>query len=83
MTQATRELLERALQLEPTERALLIAELVVSLDGDEPQDVAEAAWADEIERRIRDMPPPGAELRDADAVFASLRTHLSERRQTR
>ena len=56
---------------------------MVSLDGDEPEDVAEAAWADEIERRVRDMPPPGTELRDADAVFASLRTHLSERRQTR
>ena len=83
MTEATRELLERALHLTPAERALLVAELVVSLDGDEPEDVVEAAWAEEIERRIGCMPPPGAELSDADEVFARLRTHLRERRPAR
>jgi putative addiction module component (TIGR02574 family) len=81
MTQATRELLERALKLDPAERAVLVAELVASLDGDEPEDQVEAAWADEIERRVRAMPPAGAPLASADDVFARLRTHLAERRQ--
>lgn len=81
MTQGTRELLERALKLDPAERALLVAELVASLDGDEPEDQVEAAWADEIERRVRAMPPAGAPLASADDVFARLRRHLAERRQ--
>lgn len=81
MTQGTRELLQQALKLAPTERALLVAGIVASLDGDEPEALAEAAWADEIERRIHDMPQDGRELRDAPAVFATLRTHLSERRR--
>lgn len=84
MTQATRELLERALKLEPAERAVLVAELLASLDGDEPEDqAAEAAWADEIERRVRAMPPAGAPLASADEVFARLRMHLADRRQAK
>lgn len=81
MTQATRELLERALKLDPAERALLVAELLASLDGDEPEDQVEAAWAEEIERRVRAMPPAGAPLAAADDVFARLRAHLAERRR--
>lgn len=82
MTESTRELLERALQLNPTERALLVAELVASLDaGEEPQDQVDAAWATEIERRVREMPASSAGLRGADEVFASLRAHLQERRR--
>lgn len=83
MTQATRELLERALKLSLTERAELVAGLVASLDGDEPEDQVEAAWAAEIERRVRDMPAAGASLPTGGEVFARLRTHLSERRQAK
>lgn len=83
MTQATRELLERALKLAPAERAALVVELVASLDGEEPEDQVETAWADEIERRVREMPPEGATLPGADEVFSRLRTHLAERRRTK
>ncbi len=83
MTQATRELLERALKLSPTERAELVSELVASLDGDEPEDQVEGAWADEIERRVREMPASGAALPSSDDVFARLRTHLAERRRAK
>lgn len=83
MTHATRELLERALRLSPTERAELVAELVASLDGDEPESQVEAAWADEIERRVREMPASGAGLPSADEVFSRLRTHLAERRRAK
>jgi putative addiction module component (TIGR02574 family) len=80
MTQATRDLLERALQLSAAERARLVAELVASLDGDEPADAVQAEWADEIERRIRDMPRDGSALPEASEVFDRLRKHLSDRR---
>lgn len=83
MTQATRALLEHALKLSPTERAELVAELVASLDGDEPESQVEAAWADEIERRVREMPASGAGLPSADEVFSRLRTHLAERRRAK
>ncbi|MCO5171261.1 MAG: addiction module protein [Planctomycetes bacterium] len=83
MSQATRELLERALRLSPVERAELVAELVASLDGDEPEDLVESAWADEIERRVREMPAAGAALPSADDVFSRLRTHLAERRRAK
>lgn len=81
MTKATRELLEHALKLSAAERAELVAQLVASLDGDEPEDRVERAWADEIERRVREMPASGAALPSADEVFSRLRTHLAERRR--
>ncbi|MCO5164764.1 MAG: addiction module protein [Planctomycetes bacterium] len=83
MAQATRKLLEHALKLPPAERAELVAQLVASLDGDEPEGRVERAWADEIERRVREMPAPGAALPSADEVFSRLRTHLAERRRAK
>ena len=51
MTKAAEALLADALRLSPEVRAELAAELLASLDG--PADPgAEAAWADEIERRV-------------------------------
>ena len=50
MTKLGQKVLDEALQLEVTERAELIAELIASLDG-EPEADVEAAWAAEIERR--------------------------------
>lgn len=43
----------------------------------------EKGWADEIERRIREMPPPGSPLPAAAEVFDQLRMHLAERRANR
>lgn len=51
MTRAARDLLEKALKLDVSERADLAAELLASLDG-EPEEQVEAAWAAEIQRRI-------------------------------
>ncbi len=51
MSKAAQSVLADALRLEPETRAELAAELLASLDG--PADPgAEAAWDDEIERRI-------------------------------
>ena len=52
MTRNADEVLEKALQLAPNERAKIAAELLSSLDEEE-QDV-KAAWAAEIARRAAD-----------------------------
>jgi len=56
MTQDATELLKRALALTPEERAELAGSLLESLDAadDDPKAV-EAAWSEEIARRIGDL----------------------------
>ena len=56
MTQDASELLKRALALPPEERAELAGSLLESLDAadDDPRAV-EAAWSEEIARRIEDL----------------------------
>jgi putative addiction module component (TIGR02574 family) len=56
MTQDATELLKRALALTAEERAKLAGSLLESLDGppDDPE-VVEAAWNEEIARRIEDL----------------------------
>ena len=46
------DLREQALQLPIEDRAALAADLLASLDG-EPEADVEAAWAKEVERRVR------------------------------
>ena len=55
MTENTQSLLREALSLPDAERADLVAELLVSLEGPlEGDDAAVAqAWAEELERRAR------------------------------
>jgi putative addiction module component (TIGR02574 family) len=58
MAQATpqvSELLEKALALSTQERGLLIDRLVASLDEDPAEEGAEAAWDEEIKRRVDDI----------------------------
>lgn len=52
MTKNTERLLAEALQLEPSERAKIAAELLSSLDGQD--DDVKSAWAAEIARRAAD-----------------------------
>jgi len=56
MTQDATELLKRALALSAEERAELAGSLLESLDDapDDPETV-EAAWSEEIARRIEDL----------------------------
>ena len=66
MPKSAETLLERALQLPPTERAKMAAELLSSLD-DENEDVR-TAWASEIMRRAADAdadPEDEEDWRDA------------------
>jgi len=54
MTQQASELLQKALSLSEEERAELAGSLIESLDATVDQ-AAEAAWDEEIARRIKDL----------------------------
>lgn len=53
MAATDQQILEDALRLPATERASVAAQLIESLDEDVDED-AEAAWEEEIARRIRE-----------------------------
>ena len=65
-----------ALELSSTDRARLATRLIVSLEDetvdDDPAEV-EAAWDEEIRRRLAELDAGTAELIPADEVFAELR----------
>ena len=69
MTTAVRKVLKDALKLDESERADLASELLASLDAEVDED-AEAAWAQEIQRRAerarsgKDPGKPWPEVRD-------------------
>jgi len=71
-------LLHEALKLTVDKRAELAAALLRSLDG-EPDDDVEAAWAAEIERRIRDVRSGNAKLESWEAVRDRARERLRAR----
>jgi putative addiction module component (TIGR02574 family) len=70
MAPEAKKLLDEALRLPQGERARLAASLIDSLDGETEAEV-ERAWAEEVERRARDIdagkakPVPWAEARRA------------------
>ena len=49
------EVLEKALSLSTQDRSLLIDRLIASLDEEPAEEGVEAAWDDEIKRRIDDI----------------------------
>lgn len=55
MTPQVSELLEKALALSSEERGLLVDRLVESLDNEPAEPGVEAAWDEEINRRIEDI----------------------------
>ena len=55
MTSQVSEILEKALTLSTQERGLLIDRLVETLDNVPAEEGVEAAWGDEIKRRVDDI----------------------------
>lgn len=75
MPESVTELSQRALQLEPEDRARLAEELLASLEGDlEPQ--VDAAWDAELKRRIAEVEAGAVTLIPADEVFERVRRSL-------
>jgi putative addiction module component (TIGR02574 family) len=55
MTPQVSELLQKALELSTQERGLLASRLFESLDDEPAEEGAEAAWEEEIKRRVDDI----------------------------
>ncbi len=51
MTPETQEIIDRAMSLPPTDRALVVDKLLSSLD--QPDEAIDALWRKEVEDRIR------------------------------
>lgn len=69
------DILRTALELPPESRAMLAAHLLESLDGPEQLDI-DAAWSEEIERRIRDIDEGRVQLIPGEEVLAELRSRF-------
>jgi putative addiction module component (TIGR02574 family) len=85
MNARTKKLRDEVLKLPRKQRAELAYDAVRSLDEgpeDAPEDV-ERAWAQEIDRRIRDVKEGRAKLVPADQVFAEARERSKRARSQR
>jgi putative addiction module component (TIGR02574 family) len=71
------EILRAALLLSPNERAMLADHLLASLDSPNQKEI-DAAWAEEAERRMREIDEGKAELIDGDTVMRELRTRFKK-----
>ena len=69
------EILGAALALPPGARAMLADELLQSLDGSHQEQI-DAAWAEEIERRIREIDEGKVEMIDGELVMQKLRARF-------
>ena len=67
-----KKILEDAMHLEPSTRALIAETLLESLDFEEDFEIS-PAWRDEIQRRCEQIDRGEAELVDSDTVMTELR----------
>lgn len=72
MTPQVSELLEKALELPERERSLLIDRLVESLAIEPADEGAEAAWDEEIKRRVDDIRSGRVKLIQGEQVLREL-----------
>lgn len=79
MTRELAELFEEASQLPEAERAELAGLLIESLEG-EPDAGVEAAWAEEIERRVRQIDSGEVKTIPWEEVRAKLYARLHDQR---
>jgi putative addiction module component (TIGR02574 family) len=71
------ELYREATDLPERERAELAGMLIESLDGP-PDENVEAAWAEEVERRVRDIESGAVETIPWEQVRAELFSRMSD-----
>ena len=67
-----KKILEEAMHLEPSTRALIAETLLESLDFEEDFEIS-PAWRDEIQRRCEQIDRGEVEFIDSDTVMAELR----------
>jgi putative addiction module component (TIGR02574 family) len=74
MTSRARKILEGALTLPEEERLYLAEALKESVEPVESQEEVDAAWRDEIERRLKSIEDGTAVLLDGDEVMRELKS---------
>lgn len=79
MSRNIEELLREASELPETQRAELAGRLLESLDG-QPEEGVEAAWAEEVERRVRQLESGEVKTIPWEEVRAKLYARLNEKR---
>ena len=72
MTSQARKILEEALALPEDERLFLAEALQESVEHVESQEDVDAAWREEIARRLKSIEDGTAVLHDGEAVFRKL-----------
>jgi putative addiction module component (TIGR02574 family) len=82
MTRQTRTILDKALTLSRRDRADLVAELLASLEREPHDDPAEveAAWREEIQRRVDRVLSGESEGLPWESVIAGIRERLAATR---
>jgi putative addiction module component (TIGR02574 family) len=78
MAHRSDQVLEAALALPSDERARLAHELLLSLDADEDEKDVQAAWTEDLARRLREVRDGTVELSDLDEVDAYVAQKLAE-----
>jgi putative addiction module component (TIGR02574 family) len=78
MTQKVSELLKKALALPPEARAALAGSLLESLDEEPADQGVEAAWSEEIKRRIEDIDSGKVQMIPYEEVRRRLLVRLSD-----
>ena len=76
MSLQIKEIVNKALNLSPEDRAELIHELILSLDDIIDNEV-ERAWEAEIEKRVKEIKSGKAKGRPADDILAEIRAKYS------
>jgi len=81
MTPQVSELLEKALTLSTQERGLLIDRLVETLDNDPAEEGVEAAWDEEIKRRVDDIRSGRVKTIPGDQLLGRLKSRQRDERR--
>jgi putative addiction module component (TIGR02574 family) len=72
LTSKAAEILEKAMELSSEERGLIASRLTASLDEDPPDESVEAAWADEIKRRVDEIRSGKVKMVPGEEVLSDL-----------
>lgn len=78
MTRRARQVLDEALKLSLEEQSLVLRELLARLEG-EPEPEAEAAWAQEIQRRAEQARAGTPAAGDWETVCDDIEAELTEK----
>jgi putative addiction module component (TIGR02574 family) len=70
------EVLEKAMALSTQERGLLIDRLIASLDEEPAEEGVEAAWDEEIKRRVEDIRTGRVKTIPGEQVLGRLKARL-------